>query len=50
MNYEVTRQILWNLPHASSVRPGAGCFNHGIVEAAGVFGFPYYLLTMREVR
>ena len=50
MNYEVTRQILWNVPLASSARPGAGCFNHGIVEAAGVFGFPYYLLTMMEVR
>jgi hypothetical protein len=25
-------------------------FNDGIAEAAGVFGFPYYLLTMMEVR
>jgi hypothetical protein len=50
MNYEVTRQILWNVPLASSARPGAGCFNHGIVEAAGVFGFPYYLMGMMEVR
>ena len=50
VNYEVTRQILWNVPLVSSARPGAGCFNQGIVEAARIFGFPYYLLTMMEVR
>ncbi len=50
MNYEVTRQILWNVPLASSARLGAGCFNHGIVEAAGVHDFPDYSLNLREVR
>jgi len=40
VNYEVTRQILWSVPLVSFARPGAGCFNQGIVEAAGIFGFP----------
>jgi hypothetical protein len=41
MNRDVTREILWNVPPIF--------VNDGIAEAAGFFGFPYYLVSMIEV-
>lgn len=42
MNHEVTRQILWNVPLCS--------FHDEVADAAGSFGFSYYLAGMMEVR
>jgi len=41
---------LQNVPLAASAKPAAGRSHHDNVKAAGVFDFPDYLLTMREVR